>query len=78
MKIGDKVKIKRDYEAYYSGYGGNRICYMTPKDTGIIGSIKSPKVRKYGHGAYFCCIDFEKYEQTWRTAVDYCDIVKLK
>ena len=78
FRVGDKVTVNTRQEAYYSGYAGNPDCFLEPGETGVIGAVKVPKVRRTPGGDYFCCIDFTKAGRTWRAGVNYGEIMRIR
>lgn len=89
FKIGDKVTVTSRQEAYYSNFAGNPECFLEVGETGIIGSVKVPKVTLPRNAKetlkpfdkfyeYFCCIDFEKNGKTYRTSASYPQIRRVK
>ena len=84
---GLKVELKKDYEAYYSGYAGNPVVVIKKGTVGLIGSTDVPYVkptRDKSRGAYFVCVDFKlpgvfsgnpKFNHhTWRCGVNPKDM----
>ncbi len=58
LKQGDKVRVKKAVNGYYSGYGITPIINLTPD---IIATVKNPKVpcvRKLNKFNYFCLVEF--------------------
>ena len=78
FRVGETVTVTERQEAYYSGYAGNPVCFLKPGETGVIGAVKVPKVRRTPGGDYFCCIDFVKNGRRWRTGANYGEIKRVK
>ena len=59
VKVGDKVRLKKDLEGYYR-YGGK--IHMVPAGTiGTVGAIDCPAVT--GRERNFICVDFTNPKQ---------------
>lgn len=82
LRIGDKVVLTKDKEAYYSGYGNNPKVVIKAGTIGVVGAVDTPQVRKpIGRHANetFTCVDFVVPEvfrgdprhgnNTWRCSV---------
>ena len=54
-KVGDRVTLTKPMEAYYSGYAGNPVVFITPGTKGTVTHIDMPPVRGWGK---LYCIDF--------------------
>ena len=89
FKVGDKVALKVDHEAYYSGYAGNPVVIGPAGTVGVVGSVNVPFVwRIKGHPTTFNCVDFVlpgvysgnpiyKHD-TWRCGVVDKDLRRVK
>lgn len=82
VRVGDKVTCIERVDAYYSNYGGNPECWFEPGEVGVVGAVDVPcttyAYRKRGGTASFVCVDFEKHGQTWRCALYYNNVRRLK
>ena len=78
FRVGDVVTVTEREEAYYSGDGWRPMCFLEPGETGVIGSVKVPKVYRTPGGDYFCCVDFVKGGRQWRAGVDYGKLKLVK
>ena len=86
VKVGDKVTCKTPTAAYYSDYAGNPVCIFKPGMVGVAAVVDVPSVCR--EGVSFICVDFrvpglysggkQHKQDTWRVALKYDNIVKVK
>ena len=56
MKIGDKVTVTEEIEAYYSGYAGNPEVIIKPGQIGTVKSVHVPSL--WREKGFFNYVDF--------------------
>lgn len=60
FNVGDRVVLKKEQEAYYSGYAGNPIVIVPAAGAvGVVGSVDVPcTYHRKGEPLRFNCVDF--------------------
>ncbi len=75
-KLGDKVRLIKPTEVYYSNYGGRPVIKATPEMVGVVAAVKVPSVRR--EGVFFNCVDFEINGRVERVAARNDQIVRAR